>query len=81
MPEIVTLPPETVRAMGAFERNMEWGIEHWEEVLAHRGRYVAVLDERIVAAADDARPLRDRYGDREGLYVAYVPREGVARVM
>jgi hypothetical protein len=73
--------PEMLDALRAFTRNADWAVDHPEVVYKHVGRWIAVLDERLVAVGDDPAQLHERFRDRRDLYLRFVGPPGRRRVL
>lgn len=73
--------PEMLDALAAFTRNADWAVDHPEVVYEHVGRWIAVLDERLVAVGDDPAELQERFLGRKDLYLRFVGPRGRRRVL
>jgi hypothetical protein len=67
-------------ALAKFRSNALWAQDHYDKLLAHVDRFVAVAEESILDVADSEEELRTKFRGHPETYITYVFREGLTWV-
>ena len=64
---------DPIKHLEEFQSNQEWFMLHFDEILEkYNGRFVAVLNESILATNEDLITLRDEISKKKNARAVYV---------
>jgi len=82
MVRLLPYDPEKARLDHILDKNVQYLVDHWDDLRRHHGdRFVALDDGRVICAArtgDEAWRCAKRLGaDRRTCIVEFIPRSGL----